>query len=31
MSIMEVLILAEEFSVDIGSLQLKIHWTEMLS
>jgi hypothetical protein len=31
MSIMEVLILAEEFSSDLGSLQLKIQWAEMLS
>jgi len=30
MSIMEVLVLAEEFSGDHGSLQLKIHLTEML-
>jgi hypothetical protein len=28
---MEVLILVEEFLGDLGSLQLKIHWAEMLS
>ena len=31
MSIMELLLLAEEFSGDLGSLQLKIHWAEILS
>jgi hypothetical protein len=30
-SIIEVLVLAEEFSGYLGSLQLKIHWVEMLS